>query len=62
MSAPAAKNCLEAEMIEMTRAMLLLLLFAGAVWDIKKREIPLYLPVFGFGIGLLLRILSGFGT
>ena len=49
-------------MIEMTRAMLLLLLFAGAVWDIKKREIPLLLPVFGFGIGLLLRILAGFGS
>ena len=62
MSAPVAKNCMEAAMIEMTRAALLLLLFAGAARDIEKREIPLYLPVIGLATGLLFRALSGFGN
>lgn len=61
MSVPGVKNCSEAEMTELMQAVLLLFLFAGAVQDVQKQEIPVLLLAGGFGAGLLLRILSGSG-
>lgn len=46
-------------MIEIIHVTLLMILFAGAVWDMQKREIPAYLPVIGFLFGFLLRMIAG---
>ncbi len=49
-------------MNEITHVTLLMILFTGAVWDYRKQEIPLLLPVFGICSGVLFHILSGFGS